>query len=456
MRTILRIALVLLPLGGAAVSYLLLAMQGPAGAPLVNALCAPTAKFDCTSVLASSWGRIGILPTSAWGLIYFAFLAVWFAAIGLPNRRGRWWHLVPTLTACIGIAISAWLVHAMATRLPAWCVWCLVSHGINLLLLIACLLAWMFLSEPRAAIQSRDPRFQSRDREGAGAAMPAGRSEFESAIDIERPPHAFARDAAIPAEYPSFTRVGIVCGTFVGILLLGGLASFAAMQSTVAKTWRKLWLESANTPDYIAWRHASAARVEIPIRDDDLARGDRSAPHTVVVFSDFQCPWCRQLDAFLGDVAKRHPHAVRIVFKHYPLNARCNPAIKANAPGQHPFACDAARAAETVRRLGGNEKAAAYHDLLFNNADRFAEKPYESLALSLGINGSDFAKSRDDTAIAQRIAEDATLAQSLGVTSSGVVFLDGRRMSAWQIMDAIEPSRIDRAATMALWDRLLK
>lgn len=48
--------------------------------------------------------------------------------------------------------------------------------------------------------------------------------------------------------------------------------------------------------------------------------GSRDAPVTIVVFRDFGCPSCREVESFLLDQHERFPNELAIVFPHFPLN----------------------------------------------------------------------------------------------------------------------------------------
>ncbi len=87
--------------------------------------------------------------------------------------------------------------------------------------------------------------------------------------------------------------------------------------------------------------------------------------------------------------------------------------------------------------------------------ERLAERPYAEFAAAAGVDSIALNRAMADPATAARIAEDVALAARLGVNASGTVFFDGRRMAAWQIMDARDPSRADVAASLRLWEQLL-
>src|SRR5512142_2566879 len=75
---------------------------------------------------------------------------------------------------------------------------------------------------------------------------------------------------------------------------------------------------------------------KVDLRKDDPVRGPADAPVTVVLFSDFQCPFCSRVEPTLKQLLETYPGKVRIVWKHLPL-------------GMHPNALPAALAAEAAR-----------------------------------------------------------------------------------------------------------
>ena len=86
-----------------------------------------------------------------------------------------------------------------------------------------------------------------------------------------------------------------------------------------------------------------------PSAPDDPVRGNPKAPVTIVLFSDFQCPFCARVGPTLDEVQRAYGDKVRIVWKHQPLPF-------------HPNALPAAEAAEAAREQG---KFWQMHDRLF-------------------------------------------------------------------------------------------
>ena len=52
----------------------------------------------------------------------------------------------------------------------------------------------------------------------------------------------------------------------------------------------------------------------------DVVRGPESAAVEIVEFSDFECPYCRQIAPVMNRLATAYGARVRLVWKHYPLS----------------------------------------------------------------------------------------------------------------------------------------
>ena len=106
---------------------------------------------------------------------------------------------------------------------------------------------------------------------------------------------------------------------------------------------------------------------------------------------------------FRRDVEQNYPDRIRVVFKHYPLSPSCNPAVSYNL---HAFSCDAARAAEAARRLGGSEAFWRMHDQLFLQQVRLDRGPYRELARAAGLDADALEIEMAKPEVGQRIRAD--------------------------------------------------
>ena len=89
----------------------------------------------------------------------------------------------------------------------------------------------------------------------------------------------------------------------------------------------------------------------VPVGDAPRV-GPASAPITVVVFSDFECPFCARGRSLTSDLRAQFEGDVRVVWRNFPL------------PG-HRHARQAAEAAMEVRAQRGDAAFWRYHDILF-------------------------------------------------------------------------------------------
>jgi NhaA family Na+:H+ antiporter len=151
-------------------------------------------------------------------------------------------------------------------------------------------------------------------------------------------------------------------------------------------------------------------------------KGRDDAVLTIVEFSDFECPACGHAFADLRDLIRTRPD-VKLVFRHFPLDSRCNPRVQHQL---HPDACLAAAAAECAGQLG---RFWEYHDLLFEHQKALDRDNLFRYARELGLDIPAFRACLDDPATMDRIATDVEAGSRLGVESTPTIFINGRRIA---------------------------
>jgi protein-disulfide isomerase len=161
-----------------------------------------------------------------------------------------------------------------------------------------------------------------------------------------------------------------------------------------------------------------------------VPRGDPSARLTLIEFSDFQCPYCRQLYHTLDTLMTKYPGQVRIYYKHLPL------------VNIHPLSYTMALAAECARE----QKADAFwalHDDFF--ADQMTGGDVNALMARLklwaaknGLNGDALTECVQQRKPADRIEADLRDARTLGITSTPVVIANGEFIGGAQPVEVFE------------------
>lgn len=153
------------------------------------------------------------------------------------------------------------------------------------------------------------------------------------------------------------------------------------------------------------------AEYNIPI-EKSAFKGNKKAPITIIEFSDFQCPYCSQLQPTLQEVLKAYPNDVKFVFKHYPLSF-------------HKQANNAAKATEAAREQG---KFWEMHDLLFLDFNKLTDDSYTQYAKKLGLNLEKFKADLASNKYDELIKADIEAARRAGVTGTPTLFINGKRM----------------------------
>ncbi len=148
--------------------------------------------------------------------------------------------------------------------------------------------------------------------------------------------------------------------------------------------------------------------------------GPANAPLTLVVFSDFECPICREEAKQLREKAPQDaPRDLRVVFIDFPLESI------------HPWAKAAAMAGRCVYR----QNAAAfwdYHDWAFEhqpelNANNLRSKVVD-WARSKHLDATQLERCIDTRATEAEVDAEVARGKALQVDSTPTSFLNGRRL----------------------------
>ena len=152
------------------------------------------------------------------------------------------------------------------------------------------------------------------------------------------------------------------------------------------------------------------------------SKGAVDAAVTIVVFSDFECPFCsRTLDA-LEKIEASYGDKVRVVFRDYPL----------------PFHKNAPRAHEAARCADAQGKFWAMHDLLFQNQSALDEASLPGYAKTVGLDEEAFGKCMASGEMAALVQADALAGSKAGVNGTPAFFINGIPLSGAQPFPAFK------------------
>jgi protein-disulfide isomerase len=151
---------------------------------------------------------------------------------------------------------------------------------------------------------------------------------------------------------------------------------------------------------------------KVGFRPDDPVRGAKEATVTVVLFSDFQCPFCSRVEPTLAQLQKEYPKDVRVVWKHQPLPF-------------HAQAMPAALASEAAREQG---RFWEMHGRMFENQASLGPAQYEQWAKEIGLDSRKFQASLGSEKAKARIQEDSQLGTRVGANGTPTAFVNCRQV----------------------------
>ncbi len=154
---------------------------------------------------------------------------------------------------------------------------------------------------------------------------------------------------------------------------------------------------------------------------DAPAKGPESAPVELVLFSDFQCPFCARVVPTLHQIEELYGDKVRIAFRQFPLTAI------------HPQAYGAAEASLCADEQG---KFWELHDALFADQKALAPERIVETARVHGLDAGRLAACLESGQTKHRVDEDLAVGRALGLSGTPAAFVNGRLLSGAQPLDA--------------------
>ena len=153
--------------------------------------------------------------------------------------------------------------------------------------------------------------------------------------------------------------------------------------------------------------------MELPKIDaNDATFGNQDASVKVVVFSDFQCPYCKVLFQSIRGIMSQYKDKVVFDYKELPLDI-------------HPQANNAALAAECAKDQG---KFWEYADKLYANQNDWANTKdtakFKQYAAVLGLKTADFNKCIDGKNGQSQIDASKQEATDFGISGTPAIFIN--------------------------------
>jgi protein-disulfide isomerase/uncharacterized membrane protein len=290
--------------------------------PAFHSFCAIGRTMNCDIVARSPYAVLFGVSVASWGIFGYAIAAV----LSLWGSRTPRSLLATGCGLYLGLAFvasSASLGVISATLVTAVCILCIATYGINLLFLICMLLAVRGLGL-RATLA--EPVRSLREK-------PLG----------------------------SFGTLAILGACALGLIIA-----------------HPSYWNSQKQPDRM--------RPTTPTLPNGIEPGGghfigaENPTLTLIEYSDYECPYCRQFHAQLRSYVERFPTKLRLVHRHYPLDQACNSTVKGR---MHENACFAAMIAECA---GKQNRFWQANDYLFAEARTLHARSNGEIAHDIGVD----------------------------------------------------------------------
>ncbi len=335
--------------------------------------CGPIS--DCALVLNGRWSTIAGWPVAFWGLACLSGTAMAWATMQ-RDGASRFLRRVVRLTAAVSLSFLGIMIFSQQ-----YCVYCLLIHGLNL--------AFWILVEVTPG--------PSRSSSRSASSFAVGFSVVSAVLVVVQAERRWSQ-AEIAGSHNA-----------PGDIVPGDNGPPTAATSATK--------ESSSSP----------------IIRGHYWRGAEDAAFHVVLFSDYSCTFCAEVEQQLASIVQRNNN-ISFSMKHYPLCTDCNAAAGSNL---HPNACRAARAAEAAGILAGDDGFWRLHSWLFKRQGEFTDQQLRESLPMLGLTEElfDVMESSESN---RRVQADVKEAQALRVQGTPTVYANGMRLKYWDTEASLE------------------
>ena len=381
-------------------------------------LCGP--EGGCGAVLASEWSTIFGIAVSAPAVPLYALLFV-MGLQGLSQKVSR--ERIASLggfCAFGGLLFGLYLLYHMIFSVEQICRYCLIMDGLNLGVLISAI----FL-HPKGLIGIFDVGSISKNVFSPnieGGLIPALLIGTFLITEILPEPQmdAKAKDAAVAEA-------------------LKAIEEQTPKVETKKETPKKAPTKATPQTTSDEKEGMKTKRVvlndkieEIPLDASVPQKGPKNAPITIILFEDFQCPYCRKLTANIEGLIQQRPEDVRVAWYNFPMHTDCNKTgLKKD---MHPRACVAAKASHCAHE---QQKFWPMHDILFQRSAKLSNTDILKYADEIGLNKDTFVSCMKSAKTQAKIEKDAQIGSEHGVSGTPNFFVNGRKLAGAQPIEAL-------------------
>lgn len=409
-------AVLLLCVIGGLLSLILLSKHY--GVPLLGeaALAACGQGGGCDIVDQSRYARFLGLPLAAWGLFFYGSLLALVAPLLAAASEAAAEPALPVgfLLAAAAVAVDIVLFGLQLAIIKAFCQFCIATYVVNALLVAT---LWPFRN---AAMASSFLGNSSR----------RGFAAWTVAV-IAVAYATLAGNAGLE------TRKALASASILGFPLApssshGVIPGSLEDQLVAAQAEAKKWKDTLDNEQRLQIYLTQKARDDFnkaEVLSLDLSKapsqGAPDGPITVVTYSDFMCPFCRDLALGMRNYLPTSGNLVKHHYKNFPLDTSCNAQIGRTV---HQGACEVALGGICAAESG---RFWEYHDKVFAHSWQSGIAKREDvlgLGAAAGLDSAKLGACMNATATKGRLAAEIAEGLKIGVASTPTVVVNGRRL----------------------------
>lgn len=351
-----------------------------------RSFCSLGAYADCDVVAGSSYSEILGVPVAAIGGVFF-FLLFALSVLAAPRDPNfQRWQKWAARVAAAGVLFDVVLFTLQTVAIKTFCIVCLMTY------VVLGAYTWALFK-----LMTGLPRHWGMKLRAWLSDGPRGKWAPVPLVKVIPVALSFVLFVALLALLPTYIR---------------------QEQSKYAVA------DTADEQFFVKFREES--RKLLPVEAGDGTFGNPGAKIQIVVFSDFQCPFCKRAAFTLHNALSSMEDRIQVVFKHYPLDSSCNAKLTYQ---MHPFACRLARLAYCANQKG---KFWPYHDFVFLQLDE--ERLKEGFdAVTSDLHGfftpAEIDQCLRDPKSAANVAQGIELGNQLKIRATPSVFINGKFIS---------------------------
>ena len=187
-----------------------------------------------------------------------------------------------------------------------------------------------------------------------------------------------------------------------------------------------------------AMKAAMAKNARAVDPNTDFIYGKPDAVISIIEYSDFECPFCKQFGDIPNKVVDSMPDQVNLVWRNFPLSFH------------DPMATKEAIAAICASQQGGNAAFWKYANGIFQNTRSNAQgmpsvngaDPILALAKEQGLNADKFSTCMQSEAVAKQVSADLEDGMNAGISGTPGVILVNHKTGTFNVLAGAVPEDV--------------